>query len=325
MTAPDWQVILDEPFVSLILGQRGSGKTALGHLLLEDFGGPDKERNAYILGFPEHLQNKLPEWVEVLPPTMGRDNWPSDSVVLVHEAHQLLHARRSMDAENVEIDELVTVSRHRNSDIIFETQQSQRLDKNSVTAVDAIIFREPALMQADFERRQMRPIAKEAEKVFEKYNETIEKDGYTFKEKSPEVKKHAYIYSGRFVGEYPHEIGLADHWSENISKAYAEVSEDVGDGDSGLSGDEQTALNAVAEWEVENRPLDYSHMGVNHKKVPIQRAWTELQKLHSKGLLKITYESSNKPNEYRLTYEGWKMTILDEPDAPELSETAQKG
>jgi len=324
MSAPDWETILSEPFVGLILGQRGSGKTALGHRLLEVFG-EDTDRDAYILGFPEHLRDRLPEWIDVLAPSTGREDWPENSVVLVHEAHQLLHARRSMDSASVEIDELVTISRHRDSDIIFETQQSQRLDRNSVTAVDAIILREPALMQADFERKQLRPIVREAAETFEQYTETIEGDGYTYREKSDEVKKHAYIHSGRFIGEYPHEIGLADYWSEDISKAYAEVRDPAdGDGSGGLDDDEQVALDSVAAWEEEERPIKWSHKGLNHKSVPLERAWTQLQALHSKGLLKITHTSSNKPNEYRLTDDGWEESTLDEPDAPELTEEARE-
>jgi len=228
-----------------------------------------------------------------------------------------------MDGANIEIDELVTVSRHRDSDIIFETQQSQRLDRNSVTAVDAIIFREPALMQADFERKQLRPIVKEAEKTFEQYTETIEENGYTFRRKSDEVKKHAYIHSGRFIGEYPYEIGLADHWSEDISKAYSEVLEQQ-TADTGLNEDDQTALDAVAAWETDERPLKFEHKGANHKQVPLQHAWNQLQALHAEGLLKITYSSSNKPNEYRVTEEGWEESNIDEPDAPELAEEARK-
>jgi hypothetical protein len=320
--APDWEDILVEPFVGLILGQRGGGKTALGHQLLEVFG-EGRDRDAYILGFPDHLRDELPEWIEVLPPSTGRENWPENSVVLIHEAHQLLHARRSMDGANIEIDELVTVSRHRDSDIIFETQQSQRLDRNAVTSVDAIIFREPALMQADFERSGMKKIVRAADDYFEQFVDTVESDDYTFREKSDEAKKHAYVHSGRFVGGYPHEIGLADHWSEDISKAYAEVS-DADTGAAGLGEDKQVALDAVAAWEAENRPLDYDHKGANHNDVPIERAWTELQAVHSKGYLKKTYDSNNNPNEYRLTDDGWEETNVDEPDADELSSKARE-
>jgi polynucleotide 5'-kinase involved in rRNA processing len=47
--APTWTDIFEEPFTILILGQRGSGKTALGHLLTEEFGGPESDRDAYIM------------------------------------------------------------------------------------------------------------------------------------------------------------------------------------------------------------------------------------------------------------------------------------
>lgn len=325
--APDWLDILVEPFTALILGQRGGGKTALGHLLLEVFG-ENTDRDAYILGFPEHLRDELPEWIDVLPPETGMEQWPEESVVLIHEAHMLVHARRSQNAENVELDELVTISRHKDSDIIFETQQSQRLDKNAVTAADAIIFREPALMQSDFERGGMKKIVNAADDYFEQFVEEVEEDDYTFRQKTDAVKKHAYVHSGRFIGGYPHEIDLADHWSESISKAYAEVSPETAEGgdggDDGLSEDEQATLDSVATWEDENRPIDFKHKGANHEDVPVVRAWTELQSLHSQGYLKKTYDSSNNPNEYRLTDDGWEQANIDEPAADELSDSADE-
>lgn len=325
--APGWLEILAEPFAALILGQRGGGKTALGHRLLEVFA-KGRDREAYILGFPEHLRDRLPDWIEVLPADTGMEEWPENSVVLIHEAHMLIHARRSQNSANVELDELVTISRHKDSDIIFETQQSQRLDKNAVTAADAIIFREPALMQADFERGGMKKIVNEADSYFDQFVETVETDDYTFRDRTLEVKKHAYIHSGRFIGGYPHEIGLAAHWNEDISKAYADVAPETAEGgsdeDDGLSDDEQVALDAVAAWEEDNRPVEFKHKGANHKIVPVERAWTELQALHSKGLLKITYDSSNNPNEYRLTDDGWEESNVDEPAADELSNEADQ-
>lgn len=165
----------------------------------------------------------------------------------------------------------------------------------------------------------MRPIVKEAEKTFEQYTETIEEDGYTYREKSDAVMKHPYIHSDRFIGEYPHEIELADHYNNDISKAYSEVTKPDTGGDSGsLSEDERTALETIASWEHENRPLKFDHKGVNHKNIPLTRAWTELQKIHGKGLLKITYSSSNKPNEYDLTDEGWKTSNQNEPEVQEV-------
>ena len=318
MKAPDWEKILEQPFVGLILGQRGAGKTALGHRLLEVFG-EDTSRQAYILGFPEHLRDELPDWIEVLPPDTTRETWPEDSVVLVHEAHQLLHARRSQNAENVEIDELVTVSRHRNSTVIFETQQSQRLDRNSVTAVDAIILREPALLQAEFERKQMRKIVREAEEVFEQYTNTVEEDGYTWREKSDEALKHAYIHSDRFIGEYPYEIELADHYNEDISKAYSETGVEGG---SNRDDDELAALNACASWEAENRPLEHQIQGAEHDDVPVAQPWRPLKALMADGLVEKVYDSNSKTR-YRLTDEGWDEVDAPEPEAPLFADSVE--
>jgi hypothetical protein len=331
--APEWRDILPEPWTALILGSRGAGKTALGHRLLELYGDPEyaeDPRDAYIMGLPEDVSEQLPDWIERLPTGTSMDEWPEDSIVLLHEAHHILHARRSMDAENLEIDKLLTVSRHKNSSIIVETQQSQRLDKNAVTAADAVIVRQPSLLQTEFERRGMRKLIERAEAVFDQYVTDVSgtDEEWTFREQSDAAKTAAYVYSERFEGEYPHEIALADHYTDDISTAYSEAgvgAAEDGDNDAnpGVDADEQAALDAVAEWEAENRPLDFEHMGASHNEVPLQSAWNHLSSLAGKGLLKQTYSSSNKPNEYRLTDEGWAESSVDEPDAPELSDEAE--
>jgi hypothetical protein len=329
--APEWRDILPEPWTALILGSRGAGKTALGHRLLELYGDPeyaDDPRDAYIMGLPEDVADQLPEWIERLPTDTSMDEWPEDSIVLLHEAHHILHARRSMDAENLEIDKLLTVSRHKNSSIIVETQQSQRLDKNAVTAADAVIVRQPSLLQTEFERRGMRKLIERAEDVFDQYVTDVSggDEEWTFREQSDAAKTAAYVYSERFEGEYPHEIELADHYTEDISTAYSEAgvgaAEDA-DANPGLSAEEQESLDAVAEWEAENRPLDFTHMGASHDEVPLPNAWNHLSALSGKGLLKQTYSSSNSANEYRLTDDGWAEASIAEPEADELSEKAE--
>ena len=228
-TGIDWHEILTEPFVALELGARGEGKTALGHRLLEVFG--TNGRDAYIMGFPDHKADLLPDYIDPLNPETTMDQWPEDSIVLIHEAHHLLHARRSMDTKNLEIDFLITVSRHKNSDIIYDTQMSHRLDKNAVAAVDAILVRWPALMQEDFERRQVRPIISDARDALSKYVDVHDDDDFTFVDRREDddnvdlLKKHVYVHADQFRGEYPHEVVLPDHWSEDISKAYGGMDE----------------------------------------------------------------------------------------------------
>jgi hypothetical protein len=222
----DWEAILPEPFVLTLLGARGEGKTALSHRLLEVF--EDDDRDAYIMGFPESKADELPEWLEILPVGTSREAWPEDSIVYIHEAHQIAHARRSMNQESLELDKLITVSRHKNSNIIYDTQQSHRLDKNSVAAVDAIICRWPALMQEDFERRAVRPIIEDAREALSKYVNVHEEEDFTFVDRETDangvdlLKKHVYVHADQFRGEYPHEVELAEHWSEELSKVYGE-------------------------------------------------------------------------------------------------------
>ncbi len=317
--APEWPEILQEPYVVLILGSRGSGKTALGHRLLEVFAGPDQERDAYIMGFPATEEDTLPDWIDTLPANIPMSEWPEESLVLLHEAHHIMHARQSMNVENLEIDRLVTVSRHRDTCIITETQQSQRLDRNAVTAVDGVIIREPALLQADFERKQVRTIIKDAEETLGKYITTYEADdgSWTFRKKSDEIQKHAYIYSERFVGEYPHEIELADHWTESISTVFSTVNAE-GEQEPQLDQREMQALEDLAEWERENRPLAFEHKGAEHHDVALQRAWNTLTALVSKGFVEKTY-SSNSSTYYRLTDDGRDLIGYD-PDVPLLKE-----
>lgn len=224
----DWEKILPEPFVVLILGQRGGGKTALGHLLLELFSEQGKRKPAYIIGFPMHKRHLLPPWITPLDELY----FPDNSVVLLHEAHYYLHARRSMAGQNIEIDKLITVSRHKNVDIIVETQQSFRLDRNIVAEVDAIIFRVPELMQEKFERPEVRWITEMAKEAFKPYVEEYEvvKDGKsvgTYRIIKPEALKKAFIYGKNYVGMYPHDIPLPSYWNEEISKAYGELREDA--------------------------------------------------------------------------------------------------
>ena len=286
---------------------------------------PFDDRDAYIMGYPEEEADDLPEWIDTLPATVGLDQWPENSVVLVHEAHHIAHARESQQAENLSIDKLVTVSRHRDSDIIFETQQTQRLDRNFPAAADAIVVKQPALMQQEFERRQMKTIIGEANEVFDQYRTVHETDNYEYVEEDDDIQKHAYVYADTFRGEYPHDIQLADHWTEDISKAYGDndvfADEEGGESDDDvLVGEAKDALREVAQWEDENRPLKFEHLGAQYDDTPFSPH--VLSTLEQEGHLEKVYSSSNKPNRYRLTEQGWDALDRDKPEEPLLAPDA---
>ena len=303
----DWFTILDEPFVVLILGERGGGKTALGHLLLELFSNQGGRRKACIIGFPTHKRHLLPNWITPLDEPI----FPEDSVVLLHEAHFYLHARRSMKEDHLVIDKLLTVSRHKNVDIIVETQQSFRLDRNIIAEVDAIIFRVPELMQEKFERPEVRWItqmAKEAFRPFVKEFEVV-KNGKViakYREILPEAKKHAFIYGKKFVGMYPHEIPLPSYWNEEISKAYGELKEQkierakMEDPLVALMLEDPKYIKLLEKAvEVDIKKEEKGYLDIGWEAYEIGAMGHEMLKLRKLGVVKVTYKS-NRRTGYKL-------------------------
>jgi len=300
-----WFDILPEPFVVLILGMRGGGKTALGHLLLELFSQQGRRKPAYIIGFPMHKRHLLPAWMTPLDELY----FPDNSVVLLHEAHFYLHARRSMADQNIEIDKLITVSRHKNVDIIVETQQSFRLDRNIVAEVDALIFRVPELMQEKFERPEVRWITEMAKKAFEPYIEEyiVKKDGVElgrYRRILDKAKKKAFIYGKNYVGMYPHDIPLPSYWNDEISKAYGELPDKSQEHATPTTIEDKIKhlcesdpryieyFSRMVEWEEQHKDGEFYDLGFEWSDVKVPPA--TLRRLYLDGIIRITYKSNRR-------------------------------
>ena len=58
--AGNWLKIIHHPSVTVILGGRGKGKSALGYRLLENLRWTAKP---YVIGLPEHAKKLQPDWV----------------------------------------------------------------------------------------------------------------------------------------------------------------------------------------------------------------------------------------------------------------------
>lgn len=104
-----WLKRIIHPSLVLILGKRGSGKSALAYYLIEihRYG-----LKPYVVGIPQSKQHLLPEWVGVAS-SLGEV--PFGAIVIVDEAHFLYHARGST------------------------TQESRSIDKNIASSVNVII------------------------------------------------------------------------------------------------------------------------------------------------------------------------------------------
>ncbi len=72
--------MIEHPAVVLILGKRGSGKSALAYPLLELF---RYRVTPYVVGVPLRARKLLPDWIGIAP---SLEDVPPNSMALVDEA-----------------------------------------------------------------------------------------------------------------------------------------------------------------------------------------------------------------------------------------------
>ncbi len=185
----------DASLIVLIIGKRGSGKTALGFKLLETLSG---KRPAYYLG-----KSKLPWWIKQVDTINEIKN---NSIVLVDEAAIAYSSRESMSKSNKFLSNLMVIARHKNLTLVLITQNSAMLDLNILRLADTLLFKEPSLLQTKFERKAITDLFKKADDTFNKI-------------KDKDKRKYSYIIDDEFEGVI--SFNLPEFWNEKISKSYA--------------------------------------------------------------------------------------------------------
>ena len=159
-----WLKRIIHPSLVLILGKRGSGKSALAYYLIEihRYG-----LKPYVVGIPQSKQHLLPVWVGV---ASSLEEVPFGAIVIVDEAYLLYHARGSTTQESKEMAKIINLSRQKGQTIIFVTQESRSIDKNIASSANVIIFKEPGILQSEFERPELNHLAKKAVEAFAPIN-----------------------------------------------------------------------------------------------------------------------------------------------------------
>lgn len=185
-----------ESQIGIVLGARGSGKTAFGIKFLENLYAKCK-KNCFAIGFNE---NELPSWIKVVSDISSLKN---NSFVLIDEGGVLFNSRSSMSNANKMLSQLIMIARHKNLSILFISQNSSNLEVNILRQADFLVLKPSSLLQKEFERKIIQKIYKETEENFNR-----------FKEK----KGIAHIYSGSFRGFISNP--LPSFWKENISKSF---------------------------------------------------------------------------------------------------------
>ena len=183
--------------IGLILGARGSGKSAIGMRLLENFKVKSKKK-IYALGFKAE---SLPKWITVVSKVEDIEN---GSVILVDEGGIEFSSRKSMSDANTVLSDLLLIARHKDLSVMFITQNSANLEINVIRQADYLLLKPSSLLQKDFERKKIKDIYVSAASGFEEFKETV---------------GLMYIYADSFQGFVTN--GLPGFWSDKVSKGYS--------------------------------------------------------------------------------------------------------
>ncbi len=185
--------------IGLILGARGTGKTALALRIAENL----VARHAtpvYALGFASEA---LPKWIQPIS-SLSEVKKKSRALVLIDEAGINFQARRAQSADNLQISELMLIARHKDLNLLFVTQNSANVDINVVRQADLLFFKPLGLMQTRFERKAMAHIMEQAEVQLQPFADD---------------KGATYVVSGDYEAVFSN--ALPGFWSNTVSKAYA--------------------------------------------------------------------------------------------------------
>ncbi len=198
-----WLNVIKHPSVIIILGNRGSGKSALGYKLLEYF---RYLATLYVVALPQKAREYLPEWIGSVP---SIEDIPQDTVNLIDESYNLFHSRASSSERARILSTLINLSRQRKQTLIFVTQEARQIDRNIVSSANIIIFKNPGILQLEFERKELRRLSEEAKNMFAAINNRYK-------------NKWAYVYApgSDFIGML--QNSTPSFWTPSLSRAYAD-------------------------------------------------------------------------------------------------------
>jgi len=198
-----WLDLIIHPSIVLLLGARGSGKTALGFRLLEIF---RYRLTPYVIGLPPQCAHLLPGWIGIVE---SLEDVPSGSISLVDEAYLSNHARDWAKGESRDLCRLLNLSRQQDKTVIFISQQGRQISLDIASSANAFVFKNPGVLQVEFERPALRRIVSETKLAFET--------------KSGDPKRWSYVHSPDAGFNGMLENNPPTFWSQKLSRMYGQV------------------------------------------------------------------------------------------------------
>lgn len=195
--------IINDSLMIVVLGARGSGKTATSLWLAEEV--YKQGRNVCVYRPPVKLPFETVRKLKDLEKYVGY-------FAVIDEGALSLNARESMKFRNRAMGKLFAITRHKDLSAIFITQVSALIDINVLRYADIIITKRPSRFQSKFERPQLRSYL---EAIRQEINEYSLKYGIDY-------RALAYVDSDYYEGIV--QVGLPSFWSEEVSKAFSNIS-----------------------------------------------------------------------------------------------------
>lgn len=187
-----------------IFGKRGSGKSAAGYTILEH----NAKENAFVLGLGEEYWYLIPKTIVPLPLDLQTLNdLPWHSTIFIDEAAQYFYAHNSGKALNNLISKLEMDARKKDQLIVFATHTMRKFEIGAILDMDAVLFKQPSIFHAKFERKEILGMVKQAKREIERLP------------KGENKAKYAYLVSDDH--EEIVEIPLPSFWCDELSNAVA--------------------------------------------------------------------------------------------------------
>jgi len=240
-----WLDSLEMGKVILILGKRGSGKTAFAFKLGE-YVFAVHQCPVWLVGIPEEIAIYLPKWVNI---AQDVDQVPLGAFIIVDESGLQFMAMRYQSDTNTEMRKLLMIARHRKQSLVFICQVAADVDKAVIRQCDTRIFKQPSRMQPKNDRTEVRQAAGQALKVFD----ALSKD---------EKLRTAYIDDDDFIGVL--QCDLPDYWREELSFAFANVP--LNEPQNGQL-DTTAALTELDKAELQRKVLEMRRDGLGYKNI----------------------------------------------------------
>jgi len=199
-----WLDGLESGRVILILGKRGSGKSALAAKMAEYMMAIHK-MPCYWTGLPEGARDMLPHWIKI---TDTPEKVPVGSFLVCDEAGLSYLSLLFNTSQNRFMRRLLMIARQRHISLVFACQNSRDIDWAIARHADTIIFKELGLNQPESERTDVKAKAKRAVMAFKE----IAKQGRV---------EFGYVCDADFEGMI--RFNLPSFWTEGLSHIYSNV------------------------------------------------------------------------------------------------------